>query len=122
MKTVILKRSALKNPVNRAPSVTLRDPSLALRMTGGLSHSCHSEARSDEESREQNILRCLSGSFAYTLPRMPFAGLLRDSPQSGAAAEIAARLSLPPAAAARNSQGDSVFSVSAEDEKVKAVR
>ena len=33
MKTVILKRSALKNPVNRAPSVTLRDPSLALRMT-----------------------------------------------------------------------------------------
>ena len=31
--TVILKRSALKNPVNRTPSVTLRDPSLALRMT-----------------------------------------------------------------------------------------
>ena len=44
-----------------------------------------------------------TGSFAYTLPQMPFAGLLRDSPQSGAAAEIAVRLPMPPAAAACNS-------------------
>ena len=32
---VILNRAAVKNPVNRTASVTLRDPSLALRMTAG---------------------------------------------------------------------------------------
>ena len=78
-------------------------PRKALRQT------CHSEPRSGEESREQKVQCKHTGSFTYTLPRMPFAGLLRNSPQSGAAAEIAGRLPLPPAAAARNSQDDSFF-------------
>ncbi|MGM9588271.1 MAG: hypothetical protein ACI3VA_12410 [Candidatus Limivicinus sp.] len=43
---------------------------------------------------------------AARLAAMPLAGLLRDVPQSGAAAEIAGRLLLPQAAAARNSQND----------------
>ena len=40
---------------------------------------------------------------------MPFVGLLRDGPQSGAATEIPGRLLLPQAAAARNSQNDRMF-------------
>ena len=72
---------------------------------------CHSEERSDEESRKQKSQRNHTGSFTYTLPRLPFPGLLHDGPKNGAAAEIAGRLPLPPAAAARNSQDDRMFLV-----------
>ena len=68
---VIRNRAAVKDPVNRTPSVAIRDPSLALRMTVGFvrritSQSppamapltrkskirCHPEERSDEGSRK----------------------------------------------------------------------
>ena len=51
-------------------------------------------------SRDSSSLR-----FAL-LAVKPFPGLFHDGPKSGAAAEIAVRLSLPPAAATRNSQND----------------
>ena len=75
----------------------------APKSTGHSEIFCHSEPRSGEESREKTLQRNHTGSFAYALPRLPFAGLFHDSPQSGAAAEIAVRLPLSPAAAARNS-------------------
>ena len=51
-------------------------------------------------SRDSSSLR-----FAL-LAAKPFPGLFHDGPKSGAAAEIAVRLSLPLAAATRNSQND----------------
>ena len=60
---------------------------------GPVPSTCHSEELSDEESREQNAMRNHTGSFAgaqddrwvlesfaYTLPRLPFPGLLHDGP------------------------------------------
>ena len=75
---VILRSAATKNPVNRRPCVATRDPSLALRMTAFfccdtwavedaspyMLTACHSEERSDEESREQDAVRSHTGSFA----------------------------------------------------------
>ena len=63
-----------------------------------------SEAKKDPVNRSKMPLN--TGSFAHALPLLLFAGLLCDSPQNSAAAEIPGRLPLPQAAAARNSQDD----------------